>query len=152
MIIQNADNWYARCNKTHWQIRGRELSRATFTTFVGQDFLHFVEVCSDDPEADKVQVWQTVGKTAVTDKWDQQIYALQAQVKSLSSRPTAEQLQAAQTQADDLAKQVDAAKADAKAANDKAAALEVEHIEAQKTGNAFLLWLGEQLKKLIPGK
>lgn len=152
MIIQNADNWYARCNKTHWQIRGRELGRASFNTFVGKDFLTFVEVCSDDAEADRVQVWQTVGKTAVTDKWDQQIYALQDQVKALSGRPTAEQLKAAQDQANALASQIDAAKAAAKEAQERTAALEAEHIEAQKTGNAFVLWLGEQLKKLIPGK
>ncbi len=149
MIIQNAENWYARCNRTHWQIRGRELSRATFAQFVGKEFLTFVEVCSDDPEAEMVQNWQTVGKTAVTDRWDQQIYTLMDQVKALNTRPTKEQLDAIQKQAADLATQLSDAKAAGEAAQKKAAELEAEHINAQKTGNAFLLWIGEQLSNIF---
>lgn len=149
MIVQDADNWYNRLNKTHQLIYGRDLSRANFKGFVGKDFLTFVEFISDSPEADTVQHWQTVGKTAVNDKWDKQIYALQDKVKALSTRPTAEELKAAKDQAADLAKQVTDANERAKAAEEKSAALEVEHIKAQETGNAFTRWLGEQLNKIL---
>jgi hypothetical protein len=149
MIIQNADNWYGRCNKTHWLIRGRELGRDIFNGFVGKDFLTFVEVCSDDPEADMVQNWQTVGKMAVTDKWDKQIFALQDEVKALGTRPTKDQLDAVQKQATDLTTQLTDAKVAGETAQRKVAELEAEHINAQKTGNAFLQWLGEQLNKIL---
>lgn len=149
MIIQNADNWYGRCNKTHWLIRGRALDRSVFNQFVGKEFLTFVEVCSDDPEADLVQRYQEVGKTAVNDKWDQQIYALQDQVKALRSRPTAEQLKAAQDQAASLSTQLASAQKAGEAAQKRAEELEAEHIEAEKTGNAFSRWIGEQLNKIL---
>lgn len=152
MIIQNAENWYGRCNKTHWLIRGRELSRATFAQFVGKEFLTFVEVCSDDPEADMVQNWQNVGKNAVADRWDKQIYDLQDQLKAMGSRPTAEELKAAKDQATVLATQLAEAKAAGEAAQKRTAELEVEHIEAQKAGNAFMIWLGGIISKITGGK
>jgi len=83
-IIQDAENWYARCNKTHQQIRGRELDRATFKGFVGSDFLTFVEACSDDQEAETVQNWQNVGHTAVQDDWAGQIGRL---LTALNEKP-----------------------------------------------------------------
>jgi len=149
MIIQNAENWYGRCNKTHWLIRGRALDRGTFNNFVGKEFLTFVEICSDDPEADAVQNYQTVGKTAVNDKWAQQIYDLQAQVNSLGKRPTQAELDALNAKANDLTKQLDTAVAKGEAAEKLASELQAEHINAQKTGNAFLQWLGEQLNKIL---
>lgn len=149
MIIQNAENWYGRCNKTHWLIRGRALDRNVFNQFVGKEFLTFVEVCSDDPEADMVQHWQEVGKTAVNDRWDKQIYDLQDQLKAMGSRPTKEQLDAALKQASDLATQLADAKKAGEEAEKRAAELEAEHIDAQKTGNAFMRWLGEQLNKIL---
>jgi hypothetical protein len=149
MIVQDADNWYNRLNKTHQLIYGRDLSRANFKGFVGKDFLTFVEFISDSPEADTVQHWQTVGKTAVNDKWDQQIYTLQDQVRALSTRPTKEELDNVKQQAASLSTQVTLAKAAADAAEKKSAALEVEHIKAQETGNAFTRWIGEQLNKIL---
>lgn len=148
MIIQDADNWYFRCNKTHWEIRGRELDRATFNGYVGVDFLRFVEDCSDDPEADKVQGWQQLGQLAATDNWQGQIYSLLDQVNVLGSRPTADQLTAAQKQASDLQIQMQAAKDAQVAAEKKSAELETQNINAQQTGNSFLLWLGSILSKL----
>lgn len=152
MVIQNADNWYSRCNKTHVQIRGRELSREVFNSFVGSEFLRFVEACSDDPEADAVQNWQTVGKIAVTDNWQKQIGDLLATVQSLGSRPSAEELKVAKDQAEAFRSQVESANAAAKAAEEKAAALEVEHIAAQEAGNAFTRWIGEQINKILGKK
>lgn len=149
MIVQDSDNWYWRLNKTHQLIYGRDLSRANFKGFVGKDFLTFVEFISDSEEANTVQKWQTVGKTAVNDKWDQQIYALQDKVKALSGRPTVDALNAIKAEAASLQKQVAEATEKAKAAEAKAAALEVEHIKAQETGNAFTRWIGEQLNKVL---
>jgi len=82
MVIGNGENWYGRLNKLHNQVRGRDLDRATFNAFVGQDTLKFMEAVSDDPEADRVQNAQNVGTIAVRDKWDQQIYGLQDQLKN----------------------------------------------------------------------
>ena len=64
-----------------------------------------------------------------------QVANLQAQIEALSLRPTQ--------------KEVDALKKSADDANAKALALEQEKVEAEKTGNAFLRWLGDQLNKLI---
>lgn len=63
------------------------------------------------------------------------IGALQAQIAELSERPTQKEL-------DDLKKAADDA-------NAKAQALQNEKVEAEKTGNAFMRWLGDQLNKLI---
>ena len=149
MIIQNAENWYGRCNKTHWLIRGRELDRNVFRAYVGRDFLHFVEDCSDDKEADIVQNWQTVGKLAVQDKWQQQIYDLQA---ALKKAPSSAELEKAKKQAADLQKQMAEADKRAAAAEKKAQDMNVERIEAEKVGNAFVLWLGGILKGVTGGK
>ena len=149
MIIQNAENWYGRCNKTHLQIRGRELARSTFAAYVGRDFLHFVEDCSDDPEANRVQEWQTVGKLAVQDKWQQQIYDLQA---ALKKAPSSAEIDKAKKQAADLQKQMAEAEKRAAAAEKKAQDMNVERIEVEKVGNAFVLWLGGILSKLTGGK
>lgn len=51
-IIQNADNWFARCNKTIMFTRGRQMSRDEFAPQVGRKFINFVEDAEDAPEAD----------------------------------------------------------------------------------------------------
>lgn len=153
MIIGSGENWYNRCNITHWAIRGRELSRETFKGFVGKEFLTFVEVCEDDPEAAMVSNWQNVGKVAVTDRWDQQIYTLQDQLKAMGNRPTPEQLAEAKKQAGELATQLADAKKAGEAAQKRASELEAEKVESVKTGELFTLWLGSLLNKLkIGGK
>ena len=149
MIIQNAENWYGRCNKTHWLIRGRELARSTFNTYVGRDFLHFVEDCSDDREADAVQNWQTVGKLAVQDNWQQQIYDLQ---KALKNAPSTAQVNEAKKQVVELQAQMAQATKKAEAAEKKSADMSQERIEAEKVGNAFMLWIGSILKNITGGK
>lgn len=80
MINQGA-NEYARANKLHLQVRGRPLEKSVFDQFVGSTWLHYIEVLSDDPEAEAIQHNQDVGAVAVRDKWDQQIYSLQDQLK-----------------------------------------------------------------------
>lgn len=158
-IIQNQENWYGRCNDTHWRIRGRALTRASFKNFVGQDFLHFVEVCSDDPEAQRVQQWQELGKKATQDKWENQIHTLKKQVADLGKRPTQAQLDAANASVNKL--QGDMAKATAEAtqarkdAAESAKQLEKIHLEtaqAEKEANNFLTALINAVRKMFGGK
>lgn len=80
-VINQGDNEYARANKLHMQVRGRPLQKSVFDQFVGSTWLHYIEVLSDDPEADAIQHNQDVGAVAVRDNWPGQIYSLQDQLK-----------------------------------------------------------------------
>ena len=51
-IIQNADNWFNRCNKTIMFTRGRQMSREEFAPQVGRKFINFVEDAESGPEAE----------------------------------------------------------------------------------------------------
>lgn len=109
MVVGSGDNWYHRLNKLHEQTIGRPLDRKVFNQFVGKDLLYVIETFSDHPEANTAQNWQNVGKIAVKDKWDQQIYALQDQVKALGSRPTKEERDALLAQVEELTKSLEKA-------------------------------------------
>lgn len=93
-VIVNDENNYARFNKLHLLIRGRGVDRSVFNAFVGKPWLTAIETISDDPEADNWQLDGQVGAVARRDNWQQQIYTLQDQNKTL------------QGQVDSLAKQV----------------------------------------------
>jgi hypothetical protein len=83
-IIQNADNWFGRCDKTMYQMRGRNIGRAEFEKYaVGAEFLNWVEAVSDNAEADTATNWQNLGRLAATDNWQKQIYDGQAKAASL---------------------------------------------------------------------
>ena len=112
MTIPDADNYYWRYGqKLATFVRGRQLSRDEFRRYIaGQSDLRAVEILSDDPEADRTQQAQEVGQLAIRDKWQQQIYDLQA---SLNGRPTPEQLAAAQAQLAEMSKKFDHANATA---------------------------------------
>jgi len=88
--IEDATNWYNRCNITYRATRGRELDRDTFVSFVGKEFLTFVEYCEDDPEADIVSNWQAVGQQAVAENWQQEIADLTAELKEAQDKPAPE--------------------------------------------------------------
>ena len=111
MPIPDADNYYSRYGqRLAMQVRGRQLSREEFRKYiVGKTDLQAVEILSDDPEADQAQHWQDVGRNAVKDRWDKQIYDLQKQVRDLSTRPTRAELDALQQKADSLAKSLEEA-------------------------------------------
>lgn len=86
MPIQDLDNEYGRWRALGHAIRGRELTRDEFRkAAVGQTWLKAIEILQDNPEAAAAQHAQSVGQVAVRDKWDQQIYALQDQVKQLQA-------------------------------------------------------------------
>lgn len=93
-VIVNDENNYARFNKLHLLVRGRGVDRSVFNAFVGKPWLTAIETISDDPEADNWQLDGQVGAVARRDNWQQQIYTLQDQNKTL------------QGQVDSLAKQV----------------------------------------------
>lgn len=79
-MMNQGENEYARANKLHEQVRGRPLDRAIFNQLAGKTtWLRFIEILSDDPEANEWNTNAKVGQVARRDKWDQQIYTLQKQ-------------------------------------------------------------------------
>jgi hypothetical protein len=155
-MIPDQDNWYARFRKLMLQIRGRDMDRGEFRkNFVGVDPFRMVEVLADNPEADQAQRWQEVGKVAVTDKWDQQIYNLQAALKGTVSKAD---LEAAQKAADTLRKQLDQANIDAeqKVAEKQALSAKIAEYERQaqadkEAGDSLLRRIGQFISKYLPG-
>ncbi len=133
VIMQDGDNWFARFDKTMYQIRGRHASRAEYTPFIGVDSLHMLEAISDNAEADTATQAQELGQLASKDNWQGQIYGLEDQLKA--SKAISDQLNVtlAGIQADDKATKADMAAAIARAseltaqlqaANDKLAELQ----------------------------
>lgn len=168
--VQNAENWYGRLNDLHWRTRGRELDRGTFAKLVGMDTLTVIEIFCDSDEANAVQHWQNVGKTAVADKWDQQIYAqidrankaeqavaaanqtilqLNEQVKQMGTRPTAEEFAGIRQQLTDAQATVTASQKELQDARKAVEQLTIEKQRADEVGNAFSRWLKEQLNLII---
>jgi hypothetical protein len=99
-MIADTDNEYSRWSKLFFQVRGRGGTRDEFrSAAVGKTWLNAIEILSDSPEADAAEHAQEVGQVAVRDKWDQQIFGLEAQigqlnnqVTELAKRPTADAL------------------------------------------------------------
>lgn len=93
MPIPDQDNYYWRYGqKLGLQVRGRELSREEFRTYlVGQTDLRAVEILSDDAEADQALHAQQVGQVAVRDNWQGQIYDLQDKLKAAEAALATEQ-------------------------------------------------------------
>lgn len=90
-IIQNADNWKFRANKSFVSIRGREMGDAEFTPWVGQDFLHLVEALEDNTEADANVAAANLGRQAQSQNWQQEMTDLQAQLNNEISKENADQ-------------------------------------------------------------
>lgn len=110
--IGKESNWRWRFNRLHRQLVGNwDMSDATFNAIVGQEAWKVVENWSDHPNANQALADQLLGELARKDKWDQQIYALQDQVKALSTRPTKAELDAVRKQADELTKSLEKAQA-----------------------------------------
>lgn len=115
MINQGA-NEYARANKLHLQVRGRPLEKSVFDQFVGSSWLHYIEILSDDPEANNWQQNAIVGNVARADNWEGQIHTLVAQVQDL------------QKQVDELKKQT-------------SSGLDQETKDQIKESNGILKWI-----------
>lgn len=155
MIIQNAENWFGRCNKTMQQIRGRELGRDEFVKYaVGNEFLRWVEAVSDNPEADRATDWQNWGRIAKERGWPELVPRLESQVAELGKRPTQAQLDELKATTETFRKQADEAKkaeADARARQEEFAkkAHDLEAIQAsdKAAGDSFLRRLGQFVSK-----
>lgn len=161
-MIPDTDNYYFRYGqKTASQIRGRQLSRAEFRQhIVGRTGTNALEILSDDPEADKVQRWQEVGKLAVTDNWQQQIYDLQKQLTGTVSKAD---LEAARATINDMTAKLASAEATAAAAlaekqalNEKIAKADEEEARRvraeQETDNAITNVLRSLWKRITGEK
>lgn len=137
-IIQDADNWRGRANKSFRMIRGRDMDPAEFTPWIGQDFLHLIEALEDNPEADSQVHFADVGRYAINNDWENKINSLIAQVA-------------------DEQKQLDAALAAEKQAEDElkntpAATTPVADptpvVVNPPSSNSFMDWLSGILKSL----
>ena len=84
-VVIQGENEFARANQLHVQLLGRPLSRETFNNLVGKSWLNVIEIFSDHKETRQQQEVLQVGRVAVADKWQQQIYDLQAQNKTQQS-------------------------------------------------------------------
>lgn len=106
-MIRDVDNEYGRWAKLGRQIRGRNLSRTEFRkAAVGKTWLQAMEILSDNKESDQNVLDGNLGRLARKDNWQGQIYRLSDQVKSLSSRPTREELDTVVAKAEKLEEQV----------------------------------------------
>ena len=152
MPIPDTDNYYWRYGQDlAMRTRGRQISRDEFRKFiVGVSDLRAVEILSDDPEAAVAQNWQNVGRQAVKDKWDQQIYSLQDALKK--SNTALEAAKSSDAVKGDLEKQLAAQIKDNEKLAKQVTDLNVEKETANATGNAVIRWLGELFNKLKGGK
>ena len=141
MVIQG-ENEYARANQLHVQLLGAPLSREVFNQLVGKSWLNVIEIFSDHQATrDQQQILQ-VGRVAVKDKWQQQIYDLQAQLKKASDLAT------------DLNNRLVKAEADTKTMTSKVEALEKKVAELDNPDNivvsrGFFNGLFDKIKNLI---
>jgi len=94
-VMNQGENEYARANDLHIKLRGRVLDRNIFNQLVasGTSWLRYIEILSDDPEAQARQQDATVGQVARRDNWEGQIHTLvqqfadsQKQVASLQKQ------------------------------------------------------------------
>lgn len=86
-IIQNADNWRARVNRTAIAFWGRPFTEEEFQSVVGRDTLALIEILGDNPETDNEIHRARIGSVAINDAWEKQIYQLQDKVTELESKP-----------------------------------------------------------------
>lgn len=93
--MRQDENNYARANDLHIKLRGRALDRGIFNQLVASNtsWLRYIEILSDDPEAQARQQDATVGQVARRDNWEGQIHTLvqqfadsQKQVASLQKQ------------------------------------------------------------------
>lgn len=122
MVIQG-ENEFARASKLHQQLLGVPLSREVFNQLVGKSWLNVIEIFSDHKATADQQAILQVGRVAVKDNWQQQIYDLQAQLKKASDLAT------------DLNNRLVKAEADTKTMTSKVEALEKKVAELDNPDN-----------------
>lgn len=155
--IVNSANWRWRFQRLHWQLVGNwNMSDKVFQSIVGQDPWTVVEGWSDHPNANQSMEYQRIGQMAVQDKWQKQIYDLQAQVKSLGTRPTKSQLDAANKKASELAAAMKSAQAmadkdkkQAELVDAKIKALEEEQVKSKREAENFMTAVINSVRNLF---
>jgi septal ring factor EnvC (AmiA/AmiB activator) len=151
-MIPDDNNHYGRWRQLGWFIRGRELSRDEFRkSAVGLSWLKAMEILADSPEANAAQNAQTVGQLAVKDKWDQQIYSLQARIKQQDTfiANIDKQLRETQAQLSKLADQTELSNTQAKKIEELTKSNEellADKTESMKVGNSFIQFIGNLFK------
>lgn len=141
MVIQG-ENEFARANQLHTQLLGVPLSREVFNQLVGKSWLNVIEIFSDHKATADQQAILQVGRVAVKDNWQQQIYDLQAQLKKASDLAT------------DLNNRLVKAEADTKTMTAKVEALEKKVAELDSPDNivvsrGFFNGLFDKIKTFI---
>lgn len=141
MVIQG-ENEFARANQLHTQLLGVPLSREVFNQLVGKSWLNVIEIFSDHKATADQQAILQVGRVAVKDNWQQQIYDLQAQLKKASDLAT------------DLNNRLVKAEADTKTMTTKVEALEKKVAELDNPDNivvsrGFFNGLFDKIKTFI---
>ena len=128
-------------------IRGvfkRELSQDEIQSMLGRDWKERIVYLrtseAGQQVAAMVNTFPQLSKQAID--LNTQVVQLNQMLKDLQDRPTKQQLEAAIKLADDAQKASDALVAKNKELEDEKAA-------AEKTGNAFTRWIGEQLNKIL---
>lgn len=90
-IIQDKENYYQRCNDTHIRFTSETLRRDVFKSFVGKDFLTFVEAVAATKSAQVAQRWQEIGQIADQQQWEQNLGKLKKEndelKKQITSKP-----------------------------------------------------------------
>lgn len=158
--IGKENNWRWRFNRLHHQLVGNwDMSDATFKAIIGNDAWTQVEQWSDHSNANQSIEDQRLGELARKDKWQKQIYDLQAQVKSLGARPTKAQLDAANKLANELKASADAAKKEAELARQEFEAnkkrldeAEAEQAKSKREAENFLTAILNAIRGAFGGK
>lgn len=81
-MIVGKDVGYDALNRLHHQIVGNwNMSKAYWDSIQGRKFSDLMIEWSNHPAAETAIQQQVVGENAIKDRWDQQIYSLQAELK-----------------------------------------------------------------------
>jgi hypothetical protein len=136
--------------------RGRAAAPDEVKQYVGASYSGVIEALNAGSERDATNQALAEGKIAIRDQWGQQIYGLQAALKTANDNLAALQSQVATLGARPTQAQLDALTASVADATKKAtdaqtalSAATAQQAAAQATGNSFLQWLGQQLNKLL---
>lgn len=86
VVIQNADNWRGRVNRTVMAFWGRPFTEAEFQSVVGKDTLALLEILGDNPETDNNIHRAQVGQTAISGNWESEIGELSTQLQTTNDK------------------------------------------------------------------
>jgi len=150
MGVPNEDGWYSRFRQLTKQIRGRDMSREEFAKNIvpARDPFNAVEILSDNPEAHANTEFADYGRRSRQESWEDRTKLLE-QDRDNNLYPL---IEAMKKQLADSNAMVDTLKAKAYLSDTLQAKVEEltvqneklvnREVEANKTGNAFIQWIG----------